>query len=205
MKRISSILALLCAVFLMGARGCEVSVTTDSGEYNVQDEGTTTIYNGTESTVYLPGCSVFSYEKQEEGKWKDMGPNVVCVWEGLVKPLLPDQTLSFPFSAKDVGTWRLRYTVAHDCEEGKPMSQANCESTESLYTSEYRVVDDPTGENCEASGGTIETAMCCESADDFPSTCLIGACGCAPDYSHEVAVCTCPDGMCFNGNECVAY
>lgn len=57
---------------------------------------------------------------------------------------------------------------------------------------------------CIASGGQVSTAMCCESVGDFPNTCLIGACGCAPEYSHEVTVCDCGPDKCFNGEKCVA-
>jgi len=56
---------------------------------------------------------------------------------------------------------------------------------------------------CLHSGGTVSSAMCCASADDFPDTCVIGACGCPPDGSHQVAVCDCGEGRCFNGTECV--
>ena len=56
---------------------------------------------------------------------------------------------------------------------------------------------------CEETGGTITTQLCCQSAGDFPQTCLAGACSCAPDYSHEVAFCQCPAGTCFDGESCV--
>ena len=56
---------------------------------------------------------------------------------------------------------------------------------------------------CVESGGTVGTGLCCTAVADFPDTCLVGACGCAPEDSHEVAVCECPEGTCFNGNRCV--
>jgi hypothetical protein len=49
----------------------------------------------------------------------------------------------------------------------------------------------------------VTTASCCRSADDFPNSCLEGACGCAPDSSHDVQLCTCPADACFDGLECV--
>ncbi len=55
---------------------------------------------------------------------------------------------------------------------------------------------------CFDSGGTLTTAICCQSTSDFPNTCLIGACGCAPEYSHKVKVCECPNG-CWDGTRCV--
>ena len=56
---------------------------------------------------------------------------------------------------------------------------------------------------CIDSGGTASTALCCLSASDYPDTCLVGACGCAPDSSQEVTVCDCGAGRCFNGTACV--
>jgi hypothetical protein len=57
---------------------------------------------------------------------------------------------------------------------------------------------------CINSGGTVTTASCCQSAGDFPDNCAIGACGCAPEHSHEVKYCGCGEEECFNGKECVA-
>jgi hypothetical protein len=56
---------------------------------------------------------------------------------------------------------------------------------------------------CTEAGGTVTTSLCCEGVDDFPNTCLIGACGCSPDNSAETLVCSCPDGLCWDGNDCV--
>ena len=55
---------------------------------------------------------------------------------------------------------------------------------------------------CINSGGTVKTSSCCKAVSDFPNTCLIGACGCAPTSSHEVKVCECPQDKCFDGNKC---
>jgi hypothetical protein len=56
---------------------------------------------------------------------------------------------------------------------------------------------------CLASGGTVGEATCCLSSNDFPSSCVIGACGCSAENSHAVKICTCPSGRCFNGTACV--
>jgi len=58
--------------------------------------------------------------------------------------------------------------------------------------------------SCLNSGGTVSTSSCCQATDDFPNTCLIGACGCSPTDSHQVKVCDCGDGKCFDGSECIA-
>ena len=55
---------------------------------------------------------------------------------------------------------------------------------------------------CIASGGTIGKGVCCLSSGDFPSSCMIGACGCSAENSHAVKTCTCPEGRCFDGTRC---
>ena len=57
--------------------------------------------------------------------------------------------------------------------------------------------------SCINSGGIPTTASCCQTANDFPNTCLIGACGCSPDNSHQVKSCDCGEGKCFDGEKCV--
>jgi hypothetical protein len=52
-------------------------------------------------------------------------------------------------------------------------------------------------ELCRATGGTPGMALCCQATAPFPSTCSVGACGCAPMSSHMIAVCSCPAGGCF--------
>jgi len=57
---------------------------------------------------------------------------------------------------------------------------------------------------CIDSGGMASTSLCCKATGDFPNLCLIGSCGCSPENSHEVKVCDCGEGKCFDGNECVS-
>ena len=61
----------------------------------------------------------------------------------------------------------------------------------------------PVHKGCTDSGGTITTVNCCGLTGDFPNTCAVGACGCAPQYSHEVYVCDCGADKCFDGAACV--
>lgn len=56
---------------------------------------------------------------------------------------------------------------------------------------------------CIASGGAVQSSMCCGATSEFPNLCSIGACGCAPQYSKDTKVCACPSGMCFDGAACV--
>ena len=61
----------------------------------------------------------------------------------------------------------------------------------------------PAEQGCLSSGGTVAPASCCAGTGDFPDTCAVGACGCAPDASHAVRACDCAAGSCFDGSGCV--
>jgi peptidoglycan hydrolase-like protein with peptidoglycan-binding domain len=60
-----------------------------------------------------------------------------------------------------------------------------------------------TEQSCVNSGGTVKTSSCCLSVNDFPNSCLVGACGCAVADSHDVKTCDCGQDKCFDGNKCV--
>jgi len=60
-----------------------------------------------------------------------------------------------------------------------------------------------TEEACVNSGGEITTSLCCEATGDYPNLCLVGPCGCSPENSHQVKICDCEEGKCFDGNTCV--
>lgn len=59
--------------------------------------------------------------------------------------------------------------------------------------------------SCLNSGGKISTSLCCKSVADFPNLCLIGACGCSPENSHEVKICDCGEDKCFDGEKCAEF
>ncbi len=59
-------------------------------------------------------------------------------------------------------------------------------------------------QSCLISGGTVKASFCCLSVSDFPNLCLIGACGCSLENSHQVKTCDCGEGKCFDGNKCIA-
>lgn len=51
---------------------------------------------------------------------------------------------------------------------------------------------------CTSTGGTVGMSLCCNGTSPFPSTCLTGACGCAPQSSTMIEVCQCPSNQCFD-------
>ena len=50
---------------------------------------------------------------------------------------------------------------------------------------------------CAATGGEVVTAQCCSSSSDFPDTCGVGGCTCAPQYLKDIQKCNCAVGKCF--------
>lgn len=61
---------------------------------------------------------------------------------------------------------------------------------------------DRVAEACVKSGGKIEITFCCKSANDYPNSCAIGACGCSLENSREIKTCVCADNKCWNGTSC---
>jgi len=61
----------------------------------------------------------------------------------------------------------------------------------------------PLAQACLDDGGTVSRGSCCAGAQDFPRTCGLGACGCAPTDSRELPLCDCPTTRCWNGSHCV--
>lgn len=60
----------------------------------------------------------------------------------------------------------------------------------------------PLAQACVDAGGSVEVGSCCASASDFVSTCGIGACGCGPEASRQIALCSCPVDTCWDGGTC---
>lgn len=77
----------------------------------------------------------------------------------------------------------------------QPYQPAEIKKTEEKSTQE---------KGCLNSGGIVTTSSCCKSSGGFPNSCLIGACGCSPDNSHEVKTCDCGIDKCFDGVKCVS-
>ena len=63
----------------------------------------------------------------------------------------------------------------------------------------------PTEQACINAGGTVRTSLCCLSTGDFPNMCLVGPCTCSLENSHNVTICDCGEGLCWDSDksECV--
>lgn len=69
-----------------------------------------------------------------------------------------------------------------------------------LHFEACRPVDE---EACMAAGGFVRIERCCGAVPDFTNLCVIGPCSCPPDSEHEIQVCDCGEGMCWDGTACV--
>jgi hypothetical protein len=179
---------------------------TDAAEYRMDEQGTATLHNDTQAVVYLPGCESYYYELQVGGEWIDQGPeHVACTWEGYARPVPAGTTFDStfgPFTDMEAGTWRIRFTVGHDCQEDSPLSQAECTSMQDVFTPPF-VVDSGLGCGDPATMARYDE---CAAATDADTCDRLGGTweplGLSPD-----PICQCPTGdggcSCVRDSDCV--
>lgn len=52
-------------------------------------------------------------------------------------------------------------------------------------------------QRCLQTGGVPSASLCCAGSGDFPNTCAVGACTCAPASSDTIDTCVCPNSGCY--------
>jgi hypothetical protein len=136
----------------------------------------------------------------------DHGTDLVNITEGQLElGELADNGGPTMTHALGAGSVAIDHIPAVDCEVDKDQrGQPRPETGGTMCDVGAFEVQPPAAESCTQSGGTVSTGLCCQAVESFPNICAIGACGCAPDASHEVAVCICPTNTCFDGESCVA-
>ncbi len=113
----------------------------DRDRYVAGDTGTAFFSNPSTDTVYLDGCSIYGFEKLEPGGWTDRGPSVVCVWEGLARPVESGEVVGSVLDVPDeAGTWRLVYAVGLACSEDQPLDPTHCELIRPTRTRSFEVI-----------------------------------------------------------------
>jgi hypothetical protein len=98
------------------------------------EQVTVTWVNHTSQPVFLAGCSTYAIETRKNGgPWKDLGPAVVCVWEGNAIEVAPgayfDTHVWTAPADLDGSEYRLTGTWASGCQSGLPLSKAQCSAT----------------------------------------------------------------------------
>jgi hypothetical protein len=150
-----------------------VIVVTDKKSYPVGTTVVGTVISNTTASVFLQGCSIFSWEKQVGGSWVDKGPTMLCAWEGYAKEVKPGESLPEDGSPHGPGTWRLAALYGVGCTPGKPLSEAGCSSKATARSDPFTV------------GTTLE--RCIKLQSEY-ATALIGARKCttsAPAQCEE--------------------
>lgn len=120
--------------------------------------GVATLRNRLPVSLYLPGCSQYALERRDDaGNWLYHGPPIYCVWEGYAQKVAPGAEVAFPFNAPpDSGTWRIRFRVSIGCQDGKPLSQAACESSATIHTPPFVVHASRGDGQTDGAAGAIE-------------------------------------------------
>jgi hypothetical protein len=111
-----------------------VVVVTDKKSYAVGEKVVGTVINNTKASVFLQGCSIFTWEKQVGGGWIDKGPTMICGWEGYAKEVTAGSSLSQDELPKGAGIWRLGAFYGVGCLPNQPLSGAQCASTTTAYS-----------------------------------------------------------------------
>lgn len=98
------------------------------------EQVTVTWVNYTSASIFLAGCSTYHIETRKNGApWKDIGPAVVCVWEGnAIEVKAGGYFNTHVWTAPgdmDGSEYRLVGTWASGCQSGQPLSKAQCTAT----------------------------------------------------------------------------
>lgn len=147
-----------------------VSVTVDKSDYTTDENIAAMVTSTLSESAFLGGCSVFSWEKLENGAWVNKGSNHVCFWEGIAVELQPNGTHSETLN-RAAGTWRLLVGYATGCTPGQPLSQANCTTTDLLAKSPQFTVTEATTNACW--GAWLDQNGLCRTPSDgvYPADC----------------------------------
>lgn len=152
------------SAWLLAALLAACAPETDRDRYTVGESGVATFRNEAPTTVFLRGCDHFDYEMRVGAEWVSQGPDAVCVWEGFADPVPPGGSATDPITAREPGTWRLRYEVGIGCSETAPLDQEHCAAVGRIASNEFEVLesgcvvsgcsgqicaDEPWGSTCE--------------------------------------------------------
>jgi hypothetical protein len=116
-----------------------VVVVTDKQSYTAKENVVGTVINNTADSVFLQGCSIFTWEKELGGSWVDKGPTMLCGWEGVAKEVKPGASFPEDNYPHGPGTWRLAALYGVGCTPDMPLSGASCSSTATARSDPFTV------------------------------------------------------------------
>ena len=116
-----------------------VVILTDKTSYPALAQVKGTVVNKTSASIFLQGCSIFSWEKRVGSEWLDKGPTVMCGWEGEAREVTSGSSLVESRSGHGPGTWRLTAVFGVGCTPGKSLSAAGCSKMAKAYSAPFNV------------------------------------------------------------------
>jgi len=186
-----------------------VTVTTDKKGYMQGQQVEATVHNNTQASIFLAGCSVFTWEQEVNGAWNDLGPEQVCFWEGYAKEVKAGATHTETLNLKTPGTYRLAAGYGIGCKAGQPLSQAGCTANGTAQSDPFPI------KNCMMLNMPNPNAFCptgkMEPKYDSDGVCVTGySCvpcqvsDCGPALGMPNTIC--PDGKTVAGptGKCIA-
>jgi len=129
----------LLPLFEPESGGSGVLLYTDRSTYSSADTVLITLYNDSTDPVYLDGCSAFSIAVRGDSGWT-VSPLHICVWEGFGQkiPAGEKHQETLPPGIYS-GVFKIHALVHWNCQDGKPISQAECQRTEERRSKEFTI------------------------------------------------------------------
>ncbi|HQP38282.1 MAG TPA: hypothetical protein PLI95_24025 [Polyangiaceae bacterium] len=101
-------------------------------------------FNFRSTAAYLPGCATYDIEVLANGGWVNKGPNVMCGWEGVAVKVPAGGAYETHVAQIDIDAWsypkfRLRGYWYEGCQDGLPISAAQCTAAHEVLSREFVV------------------------------------------------------------------
>jgi hypothetical protein len=177
----------------------DIQVVLNQQGYKTGEAIEATVKNGTTASLFLAGCSVFSWEKLDaKGVWVDQGPNQVCVWEGYAREVKGGATFVETLQpVKKEGTYRLKAGYGLGCNPGKPLSQAQCTASRVITSEPFALKECPLlvmpNPDTFCPGGKVEPRLDAEGICIMSYQCVMTECkrtGCSGQICADQNVIT---------------
>lgn len=118
-----------------------VILTVEKKEYQIGEAVRISVKNNLAETIFLGGCNQFDLESKENDQWKIESPLKNCIWEGNAVKINSKEIANYTFDAFKSGTFRINISYSKGCNDGKPVSQANCKASNVKYSAEFTVFE----------------------------------------------------------------
>lgn len=117
----------------------EIILTVDKIVYTADETVRVELLNHSDAPLFLEGCSQLQIGTKADTGWAK-APLIVCFWEGFAVKIPADSSYTLDWPAKHLrGTHRFVAHLYFGCEEGKPISGAECERKEIIYSPEFSI------------------------------------------------------------------